>query len=55
MPSATPAVDLSVRWRCECRYQHAPAAPCPRPGVWLVLATCRDCLPRHGLYCTRHR
>jgi len=56
MPSATPALDRSLKWpRCGCGVVHHPAAACPRMGVWLVLATCRDCVPRFGLYCPRHR
>lgn len=40
MPSAVPAVDVSIRWPVhKCGYRHAPVMgenPCPRPGVWLV-------------------
>jgi hypothetical protein len=56
MPSATPALDRSVRWPVciTCREKHAPGSACGGRGIWLVLSMCRDCNPRTGAYCRAH-
>ncbi len=48
-------VDDSIGWECvRCPYKHHPAAGCPTPGVWLVLAMCPMCDPKTIRYCSRH-
>jgi hypothetical protein len=41
-------------WEHHCGHRHQPGTPCPPSAVWLVLAMCRDCMPRTGAYCRRH-
>lgn len=53
--SRAPAVDISATWSCaSCPHKHAPTAPCPPSGAWLVLVFCSACDERTGRYCLRH-
>lgn len=50
-------VDVSASWaRCpRCPAGHPSHSPCPPTDTWLVLTLCKDCNPKTGLYCRRHR
>lgn len=57
MPRQFGKVDVSAGWLpCpRCPHRHVITAPCPPPGVWLVLTFCPRCDAKTGRYCSQHR